>query len=184
MSTQPNAEQANEKQRLLAHLRESRDRYLQAVGLVPEELSRVKPAQDCWSVLECAEHVAVAEQLMFRSFEKRRPSGEPPNHEKDAVIKTGLLDRTRKRRAPEPAQPAGKFPSLAHAVAEFKAARERTLAHLEQNSEDLRKCSVMHPLVGLIDGYQALSIIALHAERHALQMEEIMKCPAYQAQVK
>ena len=181
---QSNAEKAREKEELLARLRESGEHYLKVVGSVPEELCRIKPAGESWSVLECAEHVAVAEQLMFRSFEKRRASTDAPNLEKDGLIKNVGLDRTRKRKAPEPSVPQGKYPSLAAAVSEFKAARERTLAGLEQSTEDPRKSTIMHPLVGVIDGCQLMSIMALHVERHALQIEEIMKSPAYRAQVK
>jgi len=184
LGAQSSGEPANEKHGLLARLRESRDRYLCVVSSVPEELSRIKPAGDCWSVLECAEHVAVAEKLMLRNFEKRRPTNEAPNFEKDTLITVTLLDRTHKRNAPEPARPTGVYPSLAYAITEFKTAREKTLAQTEQNTDELRKFSVMHPLVGLIDAYQALWIIALHAERHALQIEEIMKCPTYEARVK
>jgi hypothetical protein len=34
-------------------------------------------------------------------------------------------------------------------------------------------------LLGTFDAYQYLLIMAAHAERHALQIEEIKHCPAY-----
>jgi len=181
-SVPSNIEQTDEKQQLLARLRSSRDCYLAVLASVSEEASSIKPGDGRWSALECAEHVAVAEQLMFQNVEKRRrPTDAAPNYEKDAVIQGIATDRSSRRNAPEPATPTGKFRSLREAIAEFTAVRERTLIYVEQQNEDFRKFTVMHPLAGAIDTYQALAIIAAHSERHAAQIKEITSSPAYLA---
>lgn len=166
---------ANEKEYLLSRLRQSRERYLQTVSGVPGELSRVRPGDGAWSVLDCAEHVAIAEQLMFRSVEKRRPTAASPDVAKDALIQTVGLDRTRKFSAPEPARPAGRYATLEEAVVAFRAAREVTISFVNQASEDLRASTALHPIAGLIDAYQELLLMALHCERHAAQIEEISR---------
>jgi uncharacterized damage-inducible protein DinB len=174
---------ALDNQELLDRLRRSRDRYLEVVTAIPEDLCRIRPAEGAWSVLECAEHVTLAEKGMFAALEKRCPTDAAADLTKDALINAMLLDRTRKATAPERSRPTGNFATLAEALAQFTSARERTLAFVEQTSEDLRKCTVMHPL-GVFDGCQVLLIMSLHPQRHALQIEEIKNSPAYRAGLK
>ena len=45
--------------------------------------------------------------------------------------------------------------------------------------EDLRKSTAVHPF-GTLDSYQLVLIMALHVDRHALQIAEIKNSPAYQ----
>jgi DinB superfamily len=163
-----------DKEYLLECLRLGRERYVQAVADVPEEFCRIRPAEAAWSVLECAEHVAVAEELMLAALAKRRPTDTPPDLARDARIDAVALDRTRETIAPEPAWPKAKFATLAEPVTQFESARGLTLAFLEQCGEDLRKCTAVHPM-GVFDGCQLLRIMAPHPERHALQIEEIKK---------
>ena len=82
--------------------------------------------------------------------------------------------------APERAKPTGRYPSLKEAAEAFRAARERSIAFIESLGEDLRQSTCLHPL-GIFDSYQFIQIMALHAERHALQIEEIKNSPAYRA---
>jgi hypothetical protein len=174
---------ALDKQELLERLLQGRDRYLEVVTAIPEALCRIRPAEGAWSVLECAEHVALAEKGMFGALEKRRPTVAAADFTKDALINAMLLDRTRKATAPERSRPTGNFATLAEAIEQFKSARERTIAFVEQIREDLRICTVMHPL-GVFDGCQLLLIMALHPERHAIQIEAIRNSPAYRAGLK
>jgi uncharacterized damage-inducible protein DinB len=171
----PTNRSAGEKQEVLARLRSGKEVFLAAVaGVSPEQATR-RPAEGAWSILDCAEHVVVAEQFMSGAVEKRRPASGVPDHTKDALVRTIGLDRVQKLIAPERSRPAGRFASLAEAVAAFEAVRARTLAMAEQMEEDLRATTVMHALAGVIDSYQALLLIALHAERHADQIEQIKR---------
>jgi DinB family protein len=175
---QPAPEILNQKQELLPCLTRSRERVLEVLADVPEELSRIRLAVDSWSILECAEHIAVAERGMFMALERRTPTSAAPDVTKDELIKAVGTDRSRKFSAPERARPSGRFANVRDAVAGFCSARDRTIAFLEQTEEDLRKSVAVH-LLGTFDAYQYLLIMAAHAERHALQIEEIKHCPAY-----
>ncbi len=70
---------------------------------------------------------------------------------------------------------------MAEAVAHFRATRERTLRFIEQTGEDLRATEVTHPhrVVGVISTYECLLLMGSHAQRHALQIEEVKNSPAY-----
>ncbi len=67
MSTIPATKNATEidKARLLEALRRGGDAFLGSVAGVDEAACRLRPAENRWSVLECAEHVAVAEEVML-----------------------------------------------------------------------------------------------------------------------
>jgi hypothetical protein len=175
---QPEPEVLNQKQELLPCLRRSRARVLEVVADVPEELSRIRPAENSWSILDCAEHIAVAERGMFMALERRTRNDAAPDFTKDALIKAIGTDRTRKVSAPERARPSGRFATLNEAIRGFCAARDRTIAFLGQVNEDLRNSVAIH-ILGTFDAYQYLLIMAAHAERHALQIEEIRNSAAY-----
>jgi uncharacterized damage-inducible protein DinB len=177
-SSQPTLNRSEQKDELEMRLLSSRDRFLAAVAGIPDDLSRICPADDNWSVLECAEHVAVAERGMFSALEKRQATDAAPDKSKDALIQAFALNRTQKLPAPERAHPKGRFSSLGEALDDFRFARERTLAYLQDINEDLRTSIAVHPS-GTFDSYQLVLIMALHAERHALQVEEIQNSLAY-----
>jgi hypothetical protein len=177
-----NVSKAN--QALIAELRASRERFLGVIADVPERLEQTRLTPESWSILECAEHIYLAEQGMFAALERRRPTENAPrtepDTEKDAFIQKAALDRSRKLSSPDPVRPSGRFSSLAEAAKEFRQARERTIGFIENINEDLRRSTTKHPM-GIFDSYQFVMIMARHAERHALQIEEIKNSPAYRA---
>jgi DinB superfamily len=161
-------------------LRRSCDRFLAVLADVPEALRDVREADDRWSIMDCAEHVCLAEELMSVSLQKRRQTDTAPNLEKDAVIRKIALDRSRKIPAPTQARPTGRHRSLKEAANAFRTVRERNIAFIESLGEDLRRSTCLHPL-GIFDSHQFIQIMALHPERHASQIEEIKNSSAYRA---
>ena len=166
---------ATDKDKLLALLREGRERFLASCNGVHDEECRRRPAEECWSVLDCVEHVAGAETFMLRLVQgprRPRPAGAPNREE---LFWQRMTDRSVKAKSPERAHPRGRFASLEEACRQFEAARGETIAFVEANTEDLRATEVTHPLpmFGDVSAYELLIIMAKHAERHALQIEEI-----------
>jgi hypothetical protein len=174
------ADVSRANQALAAELRASTDRFLSVLRDVPERLSHIRLTPESWSILECAEHTCLAERGMFAALEKRRPTDDAPDIARDAVIEKRALDRTRKINSPEHVRPTGRFTSLTEAAQQFRQARERTIAFIENLDEDLRRSTTKHPM-GIVDSYQLVIIMARHPERHALQIEEIKNSPAYRA---
>ena len=162
----------------MARLRQGRDRYLCAFHGVLESSSAWRRTPGSWSILECAEHVAVAEEQMLRAWEKlAEPGSSDPA--KDAADCGGAHDRTQEDSS-ENSEPKGRCESLFEAIERFRVARERTLQFAENISvEELRAKVVPHPMAGKLDGYQLLTLMAVHPERHALQVEEIKTDPDF-----
>ena len=111
-------DQAIERQLLIRRLRQSRDCFAGSLADVPEELCRVRPSDISWSVIDCVEHIVIAENAWHVRLQGRQPVIEPIDRAKDEFVNR-VADRTEKRSAPERAQPKGKHATLAEATREF-----------------------------------------------------------------
>jgi len=175
----PTVPSTGDKEILIARLQDGRNRYLCVFHGVLDSSSSWRRTPGTWSILECAEHVAVAEEQMLKAWEKLTAAGSS-DPAKDAGILALAHDRTRKNKAPERSEPTGRCESLFEAIERFRVARDRTLQFAKSVSvEELRAKIVPHPLAGTLDGYQLLTLMAVHPERHALQVEEIKADPEF-----
>jgi uncharacterized damage-inducible protein DinB len=187
MTTLPNPVSiAAENAKLVALLRESRERFLASFAAVSEDDCLRHPVEGCWSVMDCVEHIVGAETLMLKRLQSERnprPAG-APNREQVFLERMG--SRERKVQSPEGGQPKGRFSNLDAARKKFEDVRGASIRFAEENTEDLRATEVMHPhpLVGVVSSYEMLIIIARHADRHALQIEEIKNSPVFLAAAK
>jgi hypothetical protein len=169
---------------LLDALRKGEHAFLCSVSGVDEAACRLRPAENRWSVLECAEHVAVAEEVMLGLVTGERKVRDPEGARRDDRILRSGTDRSTRFDASDQSQPCGRFSNLAEAIAHFRATRERTLRVVELTEEDLRATEVTHPhrAVGAISTYECLLLMGTHAQRHALQIEEVKQSQAYRAE--
>jgi uncharacterized damage-inducible protein DinB len=187
MSALPNPVSiAAENARLVALLHESRERFLASFADIAEKDCRRCPAEASWSVMDCVEHIVGAETLMLKRLQSERtprPAGAP---NREQIFLEHMSSRKRKVESPESGRPAGRFPSLDAARKKFEDVRAATIRFAEENTDDLRATEVTHPhpLVGVVSSYEMLIIIAKHAERHALQIEETKNSPAFLAAAK
>jgi uncharacterized damage-inducible protein DinB len=179
MSAQPNPTSAVviDKHFLLAQLQETREIFLSSFAGVTEEQSRLKPAPDRWSVLDTVEHLTTAETLHLKLISSQRTprTADAPNRE-HAFLQM-IPNRTYKMESPETARPTGRFATLAEAAEQFKTTRAGVIQFLEQYTDDLRASEVKHPhpAAGMVSICEMLVAVAMHAKRHAAQIEEIRK---------
>lgn len=179
MSAQPNPATpvVIDKPFLLAQLQETREIFLNSFAGITEEQSRLRPAADRWSVLDTIEHLTTAESVQLHLITTQRTArpADAPNRE-HAFLQM-IPNRTRKMESPETARPIGRFATLAEAAGQFKATRAGVIRFLEQYTEDLRTSEVRHPhpAAGMVSICEMLVAMAMHAKRHAAQIEEIRK---------
>lgn len=161
-----------DRDELLEKLRSGRDGFLASVDGVTEEQAAAKPAAG-WSILECAEHVAIVEEnLRRRLMEQATPTESEMPREREAVLRARAANRVHKIQSPEVAQPHGRFATLAEAVEFFRRNREQTIAYIASCQDDLRRLTVDHPLIGKSSGQEILILMIAHPFRHALQVKE------------
>ncbi|HUN89503.1 MAG TPA: DinB family protein [Terriglobales bacterium] len=173
------AQPETEREQLSAALRKSREVYLRCVKEVSENGAAARLSENSWSILEIAEHVAVAEHGMFRAVELGTDKTSEPDYGADAGIIRRGLNREVRSQAPERSRPKGRWKTLAEAINAFEKSREKTLDFVENGGKDPRRIESVHPLFGSIDGHQILLIMAVHAERHTAQIEDIKRTQAY-----
>ena len=143
-------------------------------GVTEDVAARTPPGK--WSILECVEHLAVSEDYLFSQIGASHSSPVPVvNEKRENLIVARGMDRTKPVSSPEVGRPAGRFSTLAEAVRSFLATRERTLRFVENCGEDLRSKLTTHPIIGSVNCYETLLMIAVHPKRHAEQIKELKK---------
>src|SRR5678815_825167 len=117
-----------EKQSLLESLRASRETLLRAVNGVSDDLAVKSPGAGRWSILQCVEHINLAEDHMLGLLMTGERSVEPViNLGRERLIQERGADRSRRFEAPDVAIPAGRFSTLQAAVTHFLKSREKTI---------------------------------------------------------
>ena len=174
-----------ERDRAMSELHATRKQFLDAVaGLSPAQWN-FKPSAQAWSIAEIASHLAVGEDFLFQNI-TRKIMASPAQPEKksaaqkqkdEMVLKT-IPDRTSKRQSPPEMLPDGRSTPEA-TVAHFRASRDRTIAYIQKTQDDLRAHFATHRVVGEIDAYQFVLVMAAHTARHVAQIEEVKAGPRY-----
>jgi len=154
-------------------LESAREELILVVSGLSDERARTRPAPDRWSVLECLEHVSFVERR-FLGMVKASEAGTPAARDaaKEAALETRVVDRSNRRNAPEAVHPTGKHGSVAEALRDFNAARDETLQFASEQGPNLLSRSASHPVLGPLNGVEALLLIAGHGRRHTEQMRE------------
>jgi DinB superfamily len=163
----------SDRDQLLEQLNAGRDELLASLDGVTEEQAAARPLAG-WSILECAEHVAIVEEnLRRRLMEQATPTESEMSREREAFIAAVAANRGRKVQAPAVAQPSGRFATLSEAVECFCLNRQQTIAYIASCQEDLRRLTMDHPMIGAVSGQETLILMMAHPFRHAKQIQEM-----------
>jgi len=168
----------------VSEFQRTKQRFLNNVqGLSAKQLA-FKADTAHWSIAQCAEHIALAESLLWQWYQGT--ISQPSTPEKASEVKLtneqlmkGLVDRTQKFKAPEMLQPVGKFASTDAAVKSYTSRRDSTIQYLLTTQDDLKNHFTQHPAFGTINTYQLMLLLSGHSERHTLQIEEVKANPAF-----
>jgi uncharacterized damage-inducible protein DinB len=158
---------------ILKALHDSRAEFLAAAD-VPEEKAKMRPAPDRWSVIDCVEHIVIAEGRFLGWLENQEGLPVPPaDREKEAKLLAGVASRATRVQAPEAARPTGRFATLADALDEFDTIRARSIAFAEKQGAGLYTLAAKHSFFGPVNGAEVVCLMAAHSRRHAAQIHEI-----------
>jgi len=171
-----------ERDRAIAELTASRQQFLDSVaGLSPAQWN-FKPDEKTWSVAECAEHIALSEDLIFGSITKIAQGPAAPDKKSavtDEFILAAVVDRSHKFQAPEVLQPKHTFATPQETIDHFKQSREHTIAYVRDTQDDLRGHFFDHPVLKTMDGYQWILLLSAHSQRHTAQLNEVKANPNF-----
>jgi len=175
---------AADKEKAQALLDSSKRGVLAATKGLSEAQWNFKPAPDKWSIAECMEHIAAAEDFIRGTVEQnvmKAPAAPDRDIAKiDAGIIANVPDRSNKFQAPEPLKPTNRFGSPQAAIKHFVESRAKTEQFLKSTA-DLRGHAVDSPAGVKWDAYEFILMIAAHSERHTKQIEEVKSNPGYPA---
>lgn len=169
-----------DRAKAIAELEASRRELLAAVkGLSPAQW-RFKPAPERWSISECVEHIALAEDSYFQLITQRLMKAPPAAPDKlaevqgkDQYVLNTMPDRSSKRQTSPALEPKGKTPE--ESLEQFRKSRDRFISYVRTTQDPLRFRAQAHRAVGLIDGYQWILLAAGHVRRHIEQIEEVKR---------
>jgi hypothetical protein len=174
-----------ERAKAVRYLEESRKEFLASIDGVTEEQWKWKPAPERWSVGETAEHIVLAEALLFGNVKTAIGSAPNPAWEEKTKGKTELIERVMaprlgKATAPEPIVPSGKM-TQAEVRATFLRQRVEIEKFAKETQVDLRQYTVEHPFAvfNTLSAYQWLIYGPLHTERHDKQIAEVKATAGY-----
>ena len=171
---------ALEKREILARLDEGRNALFEALSGIDEQMSVWKQMPATWSILECVEHVALAEEfLLGRLMAAEASASALSNPAREGMILARGVDRTRPVESPAEGQPRGRYLNLQGALTGFSEVRARTIDWVTSQERDLRSRVTHHPLVPVpVTCYEMLLIISVHPRRHADQIRAIRTAAA------
>jgi hypothetical protein len=163
-----------DRNEILENLKSGSEALAEALTGISEENARRSPNAGRWSILECVEHVAAAEEYLLNEICHARRSEAPMiNIAREAAIVDRGMNRARRIEAPEVARPRNRFATLKEAHEHFETTRKKTVRFVEDCLDDPRSMIANHPIVGTANNYEILLMMAIHPHRHAEQIREI-----------
>jgi uncharacterized damage-inducible protein DinB len=169
----------------VGQLRKSRLAFISAITNLSDAQWNFKPAPGRWSIAECAEHLAVAEQELLRvvrsaSFEPLAADMRLPGKTFDREVLKMVADRTNKAEATDAMKPSGRFKDQTAVRQEFWELRNESIRFVETSSANLRNHAMMNEgMKRPLDCLQWMLLISAHTERHTAQIEEVKGAAGY-----
>ena len=174
-----------EKAKVINLLIDSNKATINALEHLSDEQLNFRSAPGKWSIAEVAEHIMLAESLIFSAVERAlaadpNPEWQAKTSGKTQLLEKALIDRHSKAQAPESIVPSGKLTRV-ELIAKLKESREKTLKFAEETQLPLKYHTFDHPfpIFGTLNAYQWLFYIPLHNFRHNLQIAEIRTSPGF-----
>ncbi|HEV2689945.1 MAG TPA: DinB family protein [Bryobacteraceae bacterium] len=166
-------------------LQDSQKEFLSYVDGLSAAQWNWKSAPERWSVGETAEHILLAEGLLFNAVQGAVASPVNPDWEtktkgKTEFIEKVMVDRSHKATAPEQIVPHGKM-TREEVIQKYKEARATTLKFAEETQVALKEHTFEHPfpVFGTLNAYQWLIYVPLHNMRHNQQIAEVKATPGF-----
>jgi hypothetical protein len=174
-----------ERAKAIKLLKDSQQETLEALEKLSDEQLKFKAAPGKWSILEVAEHIMLAEGLLFGAVERALASQPNPEWEtktkgKTEFLEKAIVSRERKVQAPESIVPSGKL-SRTELIAKYKEARAKTLKFAEETQLAVKSHTLDHPfpVFSTLNAYQWLIYVPLHNMRHNQQIAEVKANPNF-----
>jgi len=174
---------AEERAKAIKYLKDSHAETLALIENLSEAQLKFKASPEKWSVLEVAEHIMLAETLIFSQAEKAladkpNPDWEAKTKGKTELIERAIVNRTTKVQAPEAIVPSSKL-TRDQVIKGLKEGRAKTLKFAEETQLPLKMYTAENPFFKTLNAYQWLIYVPLHNMRHNAQIAEVKADPNF-----
>ncbi len=160
---------------ILEKLRCAQTAFFRAADSISADQWSAKPEADEWSAAELVAHLVMVERAIIGGADRitqKRPKHIPflkRFHFPMWLVESRII----RRKSPIPLDHS-LLNTKEEMLGELRAARERTLAFLEETSKrDLSTYCWPHAFLGMLNVYEWFEMIASHEIRHTKQMKEI-----------
>ena len=167
---------SGQRRKLLECFAASGQEFTSSLRDLSEEQWKWKPGGEKWTIAFVAEHVVLAEGLLFAKVEEALSYPNNPDWKQRTIGKTEFLLRAMPSRqirvkAPDSLLPHGNW-TVAEAIARFEEIRKKTVAFAKESQQELNSRTAEHPFTvfNTLSAYQWLLYIPLHQERHTRQI--------------
>lgn len=171
-----------DRQRLIAHFEMTESWLADETANLSDEQLHFRPAPTAWSILDCVEHLDLAEPEYWKMLKSAMasPASRKTTPSTDLNRLWYGIDRTERNKTVPSETPKSTYASLAPALRDFHALRAAMLTYIRSSQDDWR-----HHLIPEWDrdAYQWLLMISAHSQRHILQIREIKHDPAFPLKV-
>ncbi len=160
---------------IVEHLAHAQRELLRAADAVPPGDWKTSPGHGRWSAGEVVGHLITIERAVLAGADKlvQKPPVPVPFFKRWHIPMALVESRILRRKTPIPLD-ARIVREKEQMLAELREVRERTLSFIEETRErDLSKYHMPHALLGTLNTYQWMRLIASHEVRHTKQMREI-----------
>jgi hypothetical protein len=171
-----------DRDKAVAYLESTKKDVLDATKNLSPAQWNFKPAPDRWSIAECMEHIAAAEDYILAAVENGVMKAPAVPGRDIAAIDAGIIanvpERKTKVQAPEAIKPTNRFGSPQGSIDHFVASRAKTEDYVK-TATGLRDHAADSPNGQKWDAYEFILLIAAHSERHTNQIKEVKTDPNY-----
>jgi DNA primase catalytic subunit len=160
------------------YLQITKQEFLKSIEGLTDEQLKFRVSEKKWRIIDCAEHIALAEKTLFSIVEKKLTEPADSVSRKhlgmtEKKIISRLTFRLIKVNAPEVIRPFGRFATIDAIKQAFTARRDSTINFVGTTNLPLHCHFWKHPATGKIDLYQTIILMSAHTKRHILQIEEV-----------
>ena len=137
-----------------------------------------------WSIAQNLDHCVMVENAIFAVIERSLAGPKQPEKKAEALAREGhvkAVDNSKGREIPAPEQlcPTPDRTDTETMLTEFGRLRARSTEFANTTDAELRDHFFPHHILGDLDCYQWLVVLSQHAARHAGQIEQIKRDPAF-----
>jgi hypothetical protein len=175
---------------LIEEIDDAQDKLLGAISGLTDEQWNFKENPNRWSIAECVEHISRTERAILGGIAFYLSQPPNPRWSEETAGKLELVRQTVLARPKggvgSPFQAGGEvLPSehwdRARAFREFYSSHGEFRAFVETMPREIKNRTFLNPFpsIGMLNGYDWLTLGALHAMRHTLQAIEVKEAADY-----